>query len=201
MHSPFTRGAKAADDGCMTATRPARIHPERCGLIAALSLILISATISGAATTKTSSVFVKIDDPNCIKVDGVEDEDWATLRCGKTVAGWRVYVEYADARESVALERKGVRTDLNFYQFNPGFSTLGPVLEFRVRSGTPIAAVVRHIHSVNPDDATITESVLMVAKLSPKPCVIAAIPPGPQQSAQARVAADKAPTTRCLPGN
>jgi hypothetical protein len=151
---------------------------------------------SGAA--KITSTFVKIDDANCVKVDGAEGEDWAVLRCGKQVGGWRVYVNYDDGRESIALERSGVRTDLDFYLFNSGFSTLGATLEFRVQNGKALSAVVRHIHSVNSEDSSVKRSSLMVAKLSPKPCVVANIDPGPQQSAQARQAADKARSLPCL---
>jgi hypothetical protein len=151
---------------------------------------------SGAATI--SSTFVKIDDPNCVKVAGEEGEDWATLRCGKKVSGWQVYVEYSDARESIAFKRNGVLTDLQLYRFNSGFSTLGPTLEFRTKKGKPIAAVFRHIHSVNSSDSSVQRSALIVAKLSPKPCVVANIDPGPQQSAQARATADKAPSLPCL---
>jgi hypothetical protein len=142
---------------------------------------------AGAAPKITSSL-----------VAGEEGEDWATLRCGKKVGGWQVYVEYDDARESIALKRNGVLTDLNFYNFNSGFSTLGQTLEFRVRSGKPVAAIVRHIHAIDPDDPNITRSALMVAKLSPKPCVVANIDPGPQQSALARATADKAASLPCL---
>jgi hypothetical protein len=34
--------------------------------------------------------------------------------------------------------------------------------------------------------------------LTPKPCVVAAIPPGPNQSAIARLTADRAATMACL---
>ncbi len=155
-------------------------------------------TSPSSAAPKITSSLVKIDDPNCVKIAGEEGEDWATLRCGKKVGGWQVYVEYDDARESIALKRNGVLTDLNFYNFNSGFSTLGKTLEFRVRSGKPVAAIVRHIHAIDPDDPNIKRSALMVAKLSPKPCVVANIDPGPQQSAQARTAADKAASLPCL---
>jgi hypothetical protein len=151
-----------------------------------------------AAVGKIVSVYVKIDDPNCTKIDGNEDEDWATLRCGKPVNGWQTIVDYGDARESISLARNATTISLHFEQFNSGFSSVGPTIEYRVQNKTAVAVVVRHNHSIDPEDASITESVLMIAKLSPSPCVIAAIKPGPQQSATARRNADKASQLPCL---
>jgi hypothetical protein len=158
----------------------------------------LSPSSSAAARPAITSTFIKIDDAFCVKVAGVEDEDWATLRCGEKVDGWQVFVEYGDLRESISLKRNGVVADLNFGQFSGGFSNLGRTLEFRVQNGKAIAAVVGHIHSTSPDNPDMVRSAVMVAKLSPKPCVVANVDPGPQQKKQTRVARDKAISLPCL---
>jgi hypothetical protein len=167
------------------------------------SIALVGAALGLAqpvtAASKMASAYVKVDDANCKKVAGNDDEDWATLRCGKPVGGWTVYVEYGDVRESIALKRAGrSRINLKFYAFHGSFSSVGPVLEFRTRNGVPISAVIRMTYSIDPDDSSITASSLMVSKLSPSPCVVADVGPGANQSALARSAADQAPSLACL---
>jgi hypothetical protein len=165
----------------------------------ALSLAALAHEQPATAAPKMASVYVKVDEAHCTKVAGNENEDWATLRCGKPVGGWTVFLEYGDARESIALKRgKKATVNLNFYAYHGGFSSVGPVLEFRTRGGVPISSVVRMKYSIDPDDSSITASSLMVAKLSPTPCVVADIEPGPNQSALARSAADQAPSLSCL---
>ena len=95
------------------------------------------------------------------------------------------------------MERNGTQTALNLTRLHGSFSSVGPNLEFRLGNKTPFAAVVRHIVN-NPENPDTTISYLMISRLAPKPCVVAEFPPGPNQSALAQVAADKADTLTCL---
>jgi hypothetical protein len=174
-------------------------RPQRITVVTlSMLMLLVAPPFAASGAPKIISTYVKIDDANCTKIDGNEDEDWATLRCGKPVAGWQTIVDYGDARESISLTRRGVTTSLHFEQFASGFSSLGPTIEYRVKNSQPISVVVRHKHSINSEDASITESLLMVAKLNPSPCVVAVVRPSSQQSAIARRTADKAPQLPCL---
>lgn len=166
----------------------------------ALGLLAVP-PMTEAATAKLSSTYVSLAEKNCVVVDGPKPgddfQDWSLSRCGKPVGGWKVYVDYGDVRDDILLERNGVRTALNLTQIHSAFSYVGPNFEFRLRNKVPFAAVVRHIVN-NPEDPNITYSYLMVARLTPKPCVVAEFPPTVNQSALARAAADKATTLTCL---
>jgi hypothetical protein len=179
----------------------------RFAATALLAVVVVNAvpyTSANAASAPVKSAYVKLDEASCTKIDGPEEgddfQDWGVFRCGKPVAGWSVIVDYGDARESVTLERAGRRTDLAFWSINGGFSSIGPAAEFRMRGSKPLGVVVRHIHVIDPE-TNATRSDLMVAKLTPQPCVVAQILPGPNQSVLARQAADKAASLACLRNN
>jgi hypothetical protein len=177
-------------------------HANRA-LILIVAVIWAGASVqsTSAAAAKISSAYVSLTEQDCIVIDapkeGEEGGDWSLSRCGRPAGGWKVYVEYGDAREDILLERNGVRTALKLNQFHSSFSVVGPALEFRLRNGVPFAAVVRHIHE-NPEDTAIKYSALMVARLKPKPCVVAEFAASPNQSRLARLTADRAETLGCL---
>jgi hypothetical protein len=163
--------------------------------------VLAAPPITYAAPAKLTSKFVSLKEADCTVVEKPKPDDdfldWSVSRCGKPVGGWTVYVDYGDVREDILLQRNGVQTALELTRLHGQFSSVGPALEFRLRNGVPFAAVVRHIVAVSEDPPTDT-SYLMVARLRPKPCVVAEFPAAPNQSSLARIAADKADTLRCL---
>ena len=169
------------------------------------TLIVMNVSMPGpssAAGIPVRSVIVSVADANCKVVEkpapGEDGQDWAVLRCGKPAAGWQTYVDYGDARESLSVANAaGTRTALDLWLFNTGFSSVGPAVDFRVRSGVAIGLVVRHRHQINPDTGTYA-STLMVAKLGDSPCVVASVAPGRTQSAKARSLADTADRLPCL---
>jgi hypothetical protein len=75
------------------------------------------------------------------------------------------------------------------------FSSTGDTVEWRGESGpagfVPTALIVRQSAVEDPDPQVPEVSYLVVARLSPIPCVIARVPPGPDQNARAREAADR----------
>ncbi len=161
-----------------------------------------SAQVAGAAGASVRSVIVSLADANCKVVEkptpGDDGQDWAVLRCGKPAAGWQTYVDYDNSRESLTVANAaGTRTALDLWSFNRGFSSVGPAVDYRVRSGVAIGLVVRHRHQVNPDTGA-NASTLMVAKLGNKPCVVASVAPGRTQSSKARSLADRADRLPCL---
>ena len=98
---------------------------------------------SSAARVPVRSVIVSVADANCKVVEkpapGEDGQDWAVLRCGKPAAGWQTYVDYGDARESLSVANAaGTRTALDLWSFNTGFSSVGPAVDYRVRSGVAI---------------------------------------------------------------
>jgi hypothetical protein len=168
---------------------------------AATAVAWVAAMASTPAATPSTSAFVSLEDRNCKVIaepDETEGEDWSVSVCGKPVGGWSVIVEYDDQRESITLQRKGVNAKQDYWGFHGGFSSVGSTAEFRSRNKVPYAFIARHVHSIGTDDPSITRSDVMVSKLSPKTCVVAIVPPGPNQSALARAAAERAPKMACL---
>jgi hypothetical protein len=163
----------------------------------------LSAGPADAARSTITSVYIDLKKA-CTKIDGPapsdDNQDWVDYKCGKPVGGWQVFVSYGDIRENVTLKRNGVVHDLSLWTIHGAPSTMGPTFEFRTKNGQPYAAVMRHILDTANDReiAGSTQSQLMVAKLRPKPCIVADIDPGPNQSALARAAADRAPSMACL---
>ena len=166
--------------------------------LAAPTIILTMFVATAGAANRSS--YLDITDKNCKRVAAPkEDEqaaDFGYLACKGSVGGWKVQVDYDDARESLTLFKGGVEHRLNLWSVETGFSSLGPKLEFRLKGSVPVSAIVRY-KVTSPDN--VTESRLLVARLGAKPCVVASIPPGPTQSADARGQADNIrPTKPCL---
>lgn len=81
-----------------------------------------------------------------------------------------------------------------------GFSSFGQTAEWRGPAGAPFAPdslIVRFDVAEQPNPAPET-SYLLVARLGRDPCLVAIVPPGPDQNDSARARAD-APGA-CLPG-
>lgn len=154
---------------------------------------------SHAATAKAVAVSLK----NCKQTDGPKDGeegDFATLLCSPAVGGWRVQIDYDDARESITLIRAGKSYPLDLWRVVDGrFSSVGDRFEFRVVNGKAVAGIVRFTHVI--DDATNEKvSNLVVVRLSPTPCVVRVVPPsaGADQNAKARTLADRATAYSCV---
>jgi hypothetical protein len=154
--------------------------------------------IRAEAATKVTSTYVSLKDDDCKSIGNNEpDDDFATLLCG-TVAGWSVIIDYGDARDSITLRRAGKDTPLEFYRTVTGqFTTVGERFEFRMRKGVPVGTVVRVVHPVSGEAPEPKVSVLVVSRLTPSPCVIAVVPPGPTQNARARRLADASSGKPC----
>jgi hypothetical protein len=150
------------------------------------------------AATKTTSTYVSLKDDDCKSIgDNGPDDDYARLLCG-AVGGWSVILDYADARDSITFRRAGKDTPLEFYRTVTGqFTTVGERFEFRVKSGVPVGTVVRVVHPVSGEAPEPKVSVLVVSRLTPSPCVIAVVPPGPTQNARARRLADSSAGKPC----
>jgi hypothetical protein len=169
-----------------------------CGALAAGLGIAVAPNVRAEAATTTSR-FVSIKSEDCTLIE--EDVEYAKARCG-TALGWTVITEYGDLRESITLARAGVETDLGFWNLAPSSTSLGERLEFRVRSGKAIAAIVRLSYFASvADDGTFTgkRSSLIVMRLDPKPCVVGVIAPSTTQTRDAQRLADRAARTPCRP--
>ena len=110
--------------------------------------------------------------------------------------GYRLRHVEADLRENiVVLAPDGGEHSLELPELADGaFSSVGETAEWRGRHDAdgfvPTALILRHSVMESPDRGVPEVSYLVVAKLLPQPCVIARVPPGPDQNRRARETAD-----------
>lgn len=106
-------------------------------------------------------------------------------------AGYALKRSEADGRQNLILVAPDGR------EFNPslpswsggGFSMLGPRAEWR--GSPPSALIVRYEVAEQPDRTDQPTSYLVVMRLNGgAPCMVAKVPPGPGQNAEARLLAD-----------
>ncbi len=153
------------------------------------------------------SVYTDIRSDACETIELDQDTGSSTQRCAG-VGGYSLLVEDDDARMSVTVVAPdGRKFALNYWVVvTTGFSTVGDKAEWRVTKGsdgrvTPTALIVRLVASEDPEDSSKTTSYLVVATIEKdKACVVAKVPPGPNQNEKAREIADAASGKPCLTG-
>lgn len=155
-------------------------------------LLALSATGFAAHT----SVYTSLEARDCRTLTR-DPQGWVEDLC-PGVGGLRLLVQEGDPRQNIVVLRGQTRTSLNLWSVvGSSFSTVGPRAEWRLKDGVPVALIVRYNLS-DPEAADRITSYLAVARLGGKPCVVANIPPGPQQNILARRAADGAGGRDCL---
>lgn len=111
--------------------------------------------------------------------------------------GYRLRHVEADLRENlVVLAPGGGEHSLELPALAAGaFSSTGDTVEWRGEPRKsrfePTALIARQSAVEDPDPQVPEVSYLVVARLAPIPCVIARVPPGPDQNVRAREAADR----------
>lgn len=167
---------------------------------ALLSLILLAATPSWAATANVESVYTDISGKDCVTVELDEEIGSSHLRC-PGVAGFQLDLYDSDNRMSLdVVNRDGKSHPLDFWQvITWGFSSLGEKAEWRLEGGKPVALIVRVNASEDAEDSSRITSYLAVTKITQeKICVVAKIPPTAKANEVAREAADAASSKPCL---
>ena len=110
--------------------------------------------------------------------------------------GYRLRRTESDLRENlIVLSPDGGEHSLELPALAKGaFSSVGERVEWRGATGAdgfvPEALVVRQSVMEDPDPAVPEVSYLVVARLAPRACVVARVPPGPDQNVRARELAD-----------
>jgi hypothetical protein len=166
------------------------------------SIILFGATTLAAQSIQ--SLYSDLESSKCKTLESQEEGSYALQQC-PGIAGYKLLVEDFDLRQTVTVVKPdGTKHPLNFGGvIHPGFSSLGPKAEWRVknekRKVVPIALIVRFNASENPEDSSKITSYLVVSKITPaKICVTDKIQPGPSANEEARRAADSAAGKPCL---
>ena len=151
------------------------------------------------------SVYTDLSASACKTIETNEESGSSVQSCAG-VGGYSLLVADDDARMSITVVAPGgKKRPLEFWSVvTSGFSTVGDKAEWRVTKGsdgsvTPVALIVRLVASEDPEDSSKTTSYLVVATVgADASCVVAKVPPGPNQNEQAREIADAAKTKPCL---
>jgi len=109
-------------------------------------------------------------------------------------AGWALRVTDSDARQNLTVvPPDGREASLELSRIGGGgFSSLGETAEWRGPAGldlAPDSLIVRYRVAENPYPEPET-AYLLVVDLTPRPCVVARVAPGPAQNDIARARAD-----------
>ena len=150
---------------------------------------------AAAAEPKERSRYTRLTDCDLIR-SAPEEGGFFEHECAGE-GGYRLRHVESDLRENlVVLAPGGGEHSLELPALAAGaFSSTGDVVEWRGEPGAsgfnPEALIVRQSAVENPDPQVPEVSYLVVARLAPTPCVIARVPPGPDQNARARGAADR----------
>ena len=161
-------------------------------------LILVTLAIfdlTGAAYPQNKSIYTSTKTSDCKTIESVADS--YVGECSG-VGGYKVQVVEGDIRQTLnVVTRSRKKFELNFWNFYGGFSWIGEKIEWRTRSGVPVALIARY-RVADPEYPTKTTSYLMVAKVGPSSsCVTDVIAPGPEQNEYARRSADAATGKSC----
>lgn len=148
-----------------------------------------------------TSEFTRLDPAVCRTVEENRDEGPYWRRRCPGAGGFSVDWTDSDLRQALEIiSAGGERTNLRLSELvaKGVFNHLGPRIEWRgVIESTPDMLVVRLFVANGAEPTKPDRSLLAVARLQPKPCIIAIVEPSPQQSDQARRIADSDPTP-CL---
>ncbi|MDO5505636.1 MAG: hypothetical protein Q4F49_05010 [Pseudoxanthomonas suwonensis] len=155
-----------------------------------------AARVAEAASSQYTSIA-----PGDCTLQSRDAESGAVVHRCAGVPGYALLVHDSDARMSLDLiVADGEPQPLEFWHVaGMGFSSLGSQVEWRHAPGrdVPKAMVVRFDEYEQPERPT---SWLLVANVrSSASCVVAKVPPGPAQNAQARALADVVDERPCLP--
>ncbi len=144
-----------------------------------------------------SSEFTTLDPATCRIIEDNRDEGPYWRRRCRGGRGYSVEWTESDLRQGLELiSDGGERTNLRLSELvaDGAFNRLGPRIEWRgVIASKPDMLVVRLFVADGAEPAKPDRSLLAVARLQPRPCVVAIVQPGRQQSDQARRIADSAP--------
>lgn len=156
---------------------------------------------TGDSAGAIRSVYTSLGEADCRLVEQDEETGGTTSRCPGT-AGYALLVHDWDARMTVDVVAPGGRTHPLRYSgvITSSFSSLGPRAEWRMRSGMPIALIVRVNAFENPETPDRATSYLAVARITPRQtCVTDRIPPTePNANEAARQAADQSASRPCM---
>jgi hypothetical protein len=132
------------------------------------ALIALGTLTAQAHAADIKSVYTTIDLKKCkqtLQPDGhVIEGGWAC----KGVAGYDVFLNAVDSREMVAFGTTDNANNCAGLKTFGGFNSAGKTIEWLLKDGKPIAAILRWTVSIDPEDSTKQATWLVVSKITPK---------------------------------
>lgn len=154
----------------------------------------------GFGLAQTTKVYTSLESDKCKTLEIDVQSESSTQECAG-FAGYRVFVDEGDLRQNIRIKTpEGKEHSLELWSVvGSGFSSLGPKLEWRLKSGKPFALILRFNLSENPEDASKITSYLVIVKITDKIiCATQKIPPSANANLLAQKAAEAAITKACL---
>jgi len=147
-----------------------------------------------ARTSERVSIYTKLSETACELIDENREEGPYWLRRCPGPNGWKVEWGESDLRQGLILVSAGGKSadlELSDKVANGAFNILGPAIEWRGARGRPAdVVIVRMDVTDNANPERPPKSRLAVAGLTPVPCLVAIVEPGPGQNEKARAIAD-----------
>ena len=163
--------------------------------VSSLILILLLGSIASA---QNKSVYTSTKTSSCRTISSNPDEGGSYEGECNGVGGYKIRLLEGDIRQTLNIITPAKKKfELNFWGFYGGFSSIGEKIEWRTKSGVPVALIARFNVAGN-DDPRGNRSYLMISKISKTmSCVTDTLLPGPNQNLEARKLADVALTKPC----
>ncbi len=150
-----------------------------------------AATPTGGTVAPTrSSQYSPIDDKSCRTIEENEETgDWIGACPG--LAGYTLEWSIGDLRDDLTIIDGKTRAQLAIPSLvaKGAFDSLGAKAEWRGATGARPDVLIVRVHVANAEGKNDSER-LAVARLMPKPCLVAIVPVGAGQSERARTIAD-----------
>ncbi|MEO7658957.1 MAG: hypothetical protein ABIV48_05020 [Pyrinomonadaceae bacterium] len=163
-----------------------------------VAIAIFSLFLSTSLTAQNKSIYTstKIDD--CRTIESNPDEGGSYEGECRGVGGFKIRLIEGDIRQTLDIispDKK--RFELNFWNFFGGFSAIGEKIEWRTRSGMPVALIAR-FNVAKTVDSSQNTSYLMIAKIGKaSACVTDVLDPKARQNEIARKLADAASAKPC----
>ena len=157
---------------------------------------LLTLMFASCAFAQNKSVYTPTSDKICKASKTAEHGDYVGICPG--TGGYKLELLEGDLRQTLnVITPAKKKFELNFWGFYTGFSAIGDKIEWRTKTGVPVAIIAR-LNVAGAEDSTKNTSYLMVAKISKTDsCVVDVIMPGAKQNEEARISADAASTKPC----
>lgn len=163
-----------------------------------LFVAVFTIMLSGFVPAQNRSVYTSTRATACRVIESHPDEGGYYVGECKGVGGYKVRLVEGDLRQTIDIispSRK--KFELNFWRYYYTFSYIGEKIEWRTKSGVPVALIARfNVADINKDNKTI--SYLMVSKIGKtRSCVTDIVLPQTNQNVEARKLADAAANRPC----